>query len=319
MRKALVTGCAGFIGSHLVERLLAMGVEVRGVDCFTPYYDRALKEGNMAAFREASGFHFTEADLVDVASPDLLDGVDTVFHLAAQAGVRASWGEFDTYLHHNLLATQRLLAAAAQGRLERFVMASSSSVYGNAPAYPTREDGPCAPVSPYGVTKLACEHLAWTYVRAEQVPVVALRFFTVYGPRQRPDMAFNIFIRHALEGKPLPIFGDGSQTRDFTYVDDIVEGTLRAATAPGAVGQAINLGGGARRTLSDVLDVLDRVVGRPLERAAGGVQKGDARDTGASLSKARELLGFAPQVDLESGLRRELEWLTASSSAARRG
>ncbi len=313
--KVLVTGCAGFIGSHLIERLLQQGREVVGVDCFTDYYPRLLKEANLAVNANHPRFHFMQGDLVDLARPGLLKDVDQVYHLAAQAGVRASWDQFDLYLHHNMQATQRLLAAAAIQPVKRFVMASSSSVYGNAPAYPTHEESPCNPVSPYGVTKLACEHLAWTYWMSARVPVVALRFFTVYGPRQRPDMAFNIFIRHGLEKRPLPIFGDGSQTRDFTYISDIIDGTLRAGEAPGIEGMAFNLGGGSRVSLEHVLDLLDELMGYRLERSFQSRQKGDAQDTGASLERSRQLLGYQPSVPLREGLREEIDWLKSTQVA----
>ena len=228
--RVVVTGAAGFIGSHLAESLVADGHEVAGVDCFTDYYPRALKESNLERLRESPRFHLVEARLQDLDLVPLLDGAEHVYHLAAQAGVRASWGrEFALYTDHNVLATQRLLEAALAAGRPAVVYASSSSVYGDAPSLPLREDGPCQPVSPYGVTKLAGEHLAALYHRNHGLPTVSLRFFTVYGPRQRPDMAFHRFLKAARDGAEVPVFGDGRQTRDFTYVADIVSAVRSAA------------------------------------------------------------------------------------------
>ena len=226
---ALVTGAAGFIGSHLSERLLDDGVEVRGVDRFSDYYDVALKRANLALLESRPGFSFTEGDLNELDLAQLLDGVDVVFHLAAQPGVRASWGrEFEIYLRDNLLATQRLLEESRSHELRRFVFASSSSIYGDAEHFPTKETDAPGPVSPYGVTKLAAEHLGRQYFKGFGVPTVALRYFTIFGPRQRPDMAFNRFISAGLDGEPIAVFGDGLQERDFTYVSDAVAATIAA-------------------------------------------------------------------------------------------
>jgi UDP-glucose 4-epimerase len=307
--KVVVTGVAGFIGSHLAERLLADGHEVTGVDCFTDYYPRPVKERNLARVRDHRAFRLVEARLQDSDLEAIVDGAGHVYHLAAQAGVRASWGrEFSHYTEHNVLATQRLLEAAVRGGSPRVVYASSSSVYGDAPALPLREDGPCAPVSPYGVTKLAAEHLARLYHRNHGLPTVSLRFFTAYGPRQRPDMAFHRFLAAARDGVPLTVYGDGLQTRDFTYVDDIVT-AVRAAGLSGRPGSVYNVGGGERIALNDVLRLVGEVTGRPLQIQREESQKGDMRDTFADTTAAARDLGFRSTVALAEGLAREWRWL----------
>lgn len=304
---ALVTGAAGFIGSHLSERLLDDGVEVRGVDRFSDYYDVALKRANLALLESRSGFSFTEGDLNELGLAQLLDGVDVVFHLAAQPGVRASWGrEFEIYLRDNLLATQRLLEESRSHELRRFVFASSSSIYGDAEHFPTKETDAPGPVSPYGVTKLAAEHLGRQYFKGFGVPTVALRYFTIFGPRQRPDMAFNRFISAGLDGEPIAVFGDGLQERDFTYVSDAVAATI-AAGERGTPGGAYNIAGGNAATVAGVIDTLGRLLGEELAVDHQAVVTGDARKTGADTSSAREDLGYRPEVPLEDGLRRQIE------------
>jgi UDP-glucose 4-epimerase len=307
--RALVTGAAGFIGSFLCERLLADGHEVVGVDCFTDFYPRALKEANLARARDHRSFRLVEARLQDADLEPLLESAGAVYHLAAQAGVRASWGrEFAHYTDHNVLATQRLLEAAVAAGGPRVVYASSSSVYGDSGTLPLHEDGPCRPVSPYGVTKLAAEHLARLYHRNHGLPTVSLRFFTVYGPRQRPDMAFHRFLRAARDGEPVAVFGDGLQTRDFTYVDDIVS-AIRAAGLSGRPGSVYNVGGGERIALNDVLRLIEEVAARPLCIQRQEAQKGDMRDTFADTGAAARELGFRSTVGLHEGLRREWDWL----------
>jgi nucleoside-diphosphate-sugar epimerase len=307
--KVVVTGAAGFIGSHLSESLLAAGHEVTGVDAFTDYYPRSAKERNLEPSRNHRGFRLVEGRLQDLDLGPLLDGVGQVFHLAAQAGVRASWGrEFAHYTDHNVLATQRLLEAARAAGGPRVVYASSSSVYGDAPALPLREDARCEPVSPYGVSKLAAEHLGVLYHRNFGLPVVSLRYFTVYGPRQRPDMAFHRFLRAARDGEPIHVFGDGGQTRDFTFVSDIVAAT-RAAADSGRPGSVYNVGGGERVVLNDVLRQIEDVTGRRLTVVRDEVQKGDMRDTFADTTAARRDLGFRSTVSLAQGLEREWTWI----------
>lgn len=308
-RRALVTGAAGFVGSHLSERLLAEGFEVVGVDCFTSYYDPALKERNLTALAKEPRFRLERLDLATANLAPLAKDAEFVWHLAAQAGVRASWGQdFQTYLSHNIAATQRLLEALRGSKLQKLVYASSSSVYGEAPAFPAAEDSPQNPISPYGVTKLAGEHLVRLYARAHGVPGVGLRYFTVYGPRQRPDMGFHKFFRAIYEGQPLGIYGDGSQTRDFTYIDDVTEANLRAAEK-GAPGEVFNISGGSRVALLDVLTLMGEVTRRPVRPEFLPKQPGDPANTGGEAAKARAALGFSPRVDLKTGLSRMAAWM----------
>jgi nucleoside-diphosphate-sugar epimerase len=307
--RVVVTGVAGFIASHVAERLVAAGREVVGVDCFSDYYPRAAKERNLATLVASPGFHLVEGRLQDLELAPILEGAAQVYHLAAQAGVRASWGrEFARYTEDNVLATQRLLEAALVAGRPRVVYASSSSVYGDSRTLPLREDAPCRPVSPYGVTKLAAEHLAALYQRNHGLETVSLRFFTVYGPRQRPDMAFHRFLRAARDGGVVTVFGDGLQTRDFTYVDDIVS-AVGAAGLSGRPGSVYNVGGGERVALNDVLRLVEEVTGRPLRIQHQEAQKGDMRDTFADTSAAVRDLEFKPTVTLREGLAREWAWL----------
>ena len=309
---ALVTGGAGFIGSHLSERLLDQGARVRAIDAFTDFYPRPLKERNLAGLRGRSGYEFVEGDLRQLDLHGLLDGVTHVFHLAAQAGVRRSWGaEFQVYTGLNVDATQRLLEACVGKPIERLVYASSSSVYGDEVAIPMLETAVPQPVSPYGVTKLAAEQLCYLYFFNYKVPAVSLRYFTVYGPRQRPDMGFNRFFSAILDGKPLVQFGDGLQTRDFTFVADAVTATATAAVR-GVPGRVYNIGGGARVSLREVFDLIARVSGRKVTIDQQGPQKGDMRDTYADTTRAQADLGFAPSVTLEEGLRAMWRWMEAT-------
>jgi UDP-glucose 4-epimerase len=309
--KAVVTGAAGFIGSHLCERLLADGAKVVGLDCFTDYYPRRFKDANVAPFGAHPRFALVEARIQDADLPRLLDGATHVFHLAAQAGVRKSWGtDFRCYTEHNVEATQVLLEACAKVKLERLVYASSSSVYGDAAPIPMREDQRVQPVSPYGVTKLAAEHLCHLYHVNLGVPAVSVRYFTVYGPRQRPDMGFHRFIKAALTSDAIHLYGDGAQTRDFTFVEDAVAATISAG-ARGIPGRVYNIGGGSRVSVNEVLALIGRLVGRPLDIRHEATQKGDMRDTFADTSLARRELAYAPSIGLEEGLAAELRWLSA--------
>jgi len=309
----LVTGAAGFIGSTLADALTRRGDEVIGLDCFTDYYGRDIKERNLAPLLGRSTFRLVEARLQDVPLEPLLDGVTHIYHLAAQAGVRKSWGaDFLTYTSHNVDATQRLLEAVKGGPLTRFVYASSSSVYGDDVAIPMREDAHVQPLSPYGVTKLAAEHLCLLYTANYQVPTVSLRFFTVYGPKQRPDMGFHRFMRAALTNQPITLYGDGEQTRDFTYVDDIVA-ALMAAGDRGRAGAVYNIGGGSRVSINEVLTQIAAISGRTLDIRREAAQKGDMRDTFADTSRARMELQFEPKTRLADGLRAEFDWLKGQS------
>lgn len=306
-KSCLVTGVAGFIGSHLARRLLARGNPVTGIDCFTDYYDREIKENNLAALLEHPNFKFVCADVADIEKSGV-DRTEWVFHQSAQAGVRASWGgEFSHYTHHNILSTQRLLEWARRNEPERLVYASSSSVYGAAEKLPMNEGDLPRPYSPYGVTKLAAEHLCNLYQKNYGVPAVSLRYFTVYGPAQRPDMAFHLFIRAALEEKEITIFGSGKQTRDFTYVDDIVEANLAAATTPGIEGRVYNIGGGSRISVNGVLEIIGMLSGKALNVKYLPVQAGDPPHTYADTGRARAELGFKPGTSLEQGLAKMLD------------
>jgi len=306
---ALVTGAAGFIGSTLVDRLLAQGADVVGVDCFIDYYPRAIKERNLAEALTHDRFRFVETRLQEADLPALLAGRTHVFHLAAQAGVRKSWGrDFAVYTVNNIEATQALLEACRSAPIDRLVYASTSSVYGDEVAIPMREDALPQPVSPYGVTKLAAEQLCHLYYVNFGVPTTALRYFTVYGPRQRPDMAFHKFLRAAHHGTPITVYGDGEQTRDFTFVHDAVNSTIAAATR-GVPGRVYNVGGGSRVTVNEVLAMIGRVTGREPVLQVDPVQKGDMRHTFADTGRARADLGFHPSVQLEEGLAAEYQWL----------
>ena len=321
----IVTGCAGFIGSHLTDRLLADGHRVLGIDSFEDYYPRSVKETNLQGALANPAFSLHEADLLELATgrgrgdagdsalAGLLRGCTCVYHLAAQAGVRASWGSsFDVYTRNNVLATQQLLEACVAAEISKVIYASSSSVYGDQSDLPLREDMLPRPHSPYGVTKLAGEHLCGLYSANHGLDAVSLRFFTVYGPRQRPDMAFIRFIKAMREGHEIVTYGDGSQTRDFTYVTDIVEGLVTARNAP--PGTVMNLGGGNRVTLAeaiaaigDVMDIRPRLRAQPSEA-------GDVRDTWADTSLARLLTGFRPTTKLRDGLARECAWLAGGDN-----
>ncbi len=308
--RALVTGAAGFIGSTLSDRLLKSGAHVIGIDCFTDYYGRAAKERNLAAARQSPSFDFVESRIQDADLPALLADRTHVFHLAAQAGVRKSWGrDFAIYTVNNIEATQALLEACVQRPIERLVYASSSSVYGDNVSMPMREEALPEPVSPYGVTKLAAEQLCYLYHVNYGVPTVSLRYFTVYGPRQRPDMGFHKFLRATILGQPITLFGDGEQTRDFTFVQDAVSATIAAATR-GTPGRVYNIGGGSRVTVNHVLEVIGKVAGRPPIVKNEGVQKGDMRHTYASTDRAKADLEFRPTFTLEQGLAAEYQWLT---------
>jgi nucleoside-diphosphate-sugar epimerase len=310
--KALITGVAGFIGSNLAEELLRRGSTVTGIDCFTDYYPRAIKEANITALSGHPGFTFVDTSIQDANLASLLEGVTHVFHLAAQAGVRKSWGkDFQIYTTNNVDATQVLLESLVGRPVEKLVYASSSSVYGDDAVIPMREDALPHPLSPYGVTKLAAEHLGHLYAANHKVPATAVRYFTVYGPRQRPDMAFHRFLRAAAEGAPIVVYGDGEQTRDFTFVGDAVAATILAAER-GTPGRAYNIGGGSRVTVNQVLELIAQITGRTLDVRREPPQKGDMRDTYADTSLARADLGFAPATSLADGLAAEYRWLTSS-------
>jgi UDP-glucose 4-epimerase len=313
MSKILVSGCAGFIGSHLCERLLRADFDVVGVDSLTDYYDPAIKKSHLERLLRNPNFEFRQEDLLRVETyQSALDDAVMVFHLAAQPGVRGSWGNsFDTYVRNNILATQKLLEAARTSReLVKFVYASSSSVYGQIQTERVTEEYRTQPHSPYGVTKLAAEHLCSLYYANYGLPTISLRFFTVYGPRQRPDMAFHRLVKAALTGQAFPVYGDGTQERDFTFVGDIVEGLVLAALHPTATG-VYNIGGGHVVSLNEVIQLIEDMTGSPIKRKQLEAQVGDVKRTGADTGKIQSVLGYRPKTPLRDGLRAEVDYFAA--------
>lgn len=306
---AIITGVAGFVGSRLAERLLDDGVAVRGIDCFTDYYDPAIKRANIAGIDGNDGFELRQVDLaVDDLTPHL-DGVGTIFHQAATPGVRASWSDgFIASVTNNVTGTQRLLEAARTVGVDRFVYASSSSVYGDASEIPMREDGPLRPYSPYGVTKLSAEQLCTVYAQNFGVPTISLRYFTVYGPRQRPDMATHRMIQAALNNTPFPLYGAASHVRDFTFVDDIVAANVAATRSGSEPGTIVNVAGGSIVTIAELIATVEDVTGAPLELDDQGRKAGDVHHTEADLTRARDLLDWSSRTTLRDGIAAQVEW-----------
>ncbi len=317
MTQCLVTGCAGFIGSHLAESLLTDGISVVGVDCFNANYGRQAKLRNLETARQWEAFDFVPVDLSRGDLSDLVADCDVIFHLAAEPGVRDSWGaRFEAYVRNNIVATQVLLDALRQWPEKRLVYASSSSVYGNAEQLPTPETAVPEPLSPYGATKLAAEHLCQLYHANFGIQAVSLRYFSVYGPRQRPDMAFSQFCRAALRGERIVVYGDGGQTRDFTFVEDVVRATRAAAGQAEAVGHTFNVGGGSQTSVNETLRIIAELAGHDLDIEHRPRSSGDARDTSADSSRARRVLGYEPIVSISTGIRRQFEWTRAEDGAA---
>lgn len=307
MAHCIVTGAAGFVGSHLCEELIARGHRVTGIDAFIPYYPRPLKEGNLAGLRQEERFTFYEADLRSADLRPLLAGADAVFHLAAMAGLLRSWQEFESYMTCNVLATQRLLAAAVEAGIPHLLHISTSSVYGR---FATGDEtAPLAPISPYGITKLAAEHLCRAYAANHGLPVTILRLFSVYGPRQRPDMGYNIFIRSILNQELITVDGDGTDSRSNTYVRDCVQGLILAFEQPAAsAGETFNIGGGEEISVIEVLRMLEELTGQSARITHGPPRPGDQRRTVADIGKARRLLGYAPATRLVDGLAAQIAW-----------
>ena len=314
--KYVVTGVAGFIGSSIADKLLEDGHEVVGIDCFIDYYPKETKLKNLEAALSNSNFKFFEDNLLKLDLEKICTGAEAIFHQAAQAGVRASWGdEFSIYTDNNILASQKILEAAktpaVSETLKKVVYASSSSLYGNAEKLPTTEKDRPQPLSPYGVSKLAAEHLMYLYKKEFNVPTASLRYFTVYGPRQRPDMAFNRFSKSALLGEEITLYDDGEQSRDFTFIEDIVQANLNAAKYEGEE-LVFNIGGGSRVTVNQVLDQLKDIVGKDLNIQRYDRQKGDVKHTAADISLAAKELGYKPKVSLIDGLKAEVKWLEST-------
>jgi UDP-glucose 4-epimerase len=316
--RVVVTGAAGFIGSHLCERLLTLGSQVVGIDSYTDYYERARKEQNLAGAKASPDFTFEELDLVDAKLQEALRGASVVYHLAGQDGVRPrSGGQFDRYVRNNIIATQRLLEALKETPVDRLVFAGSSSVYGDAEMFPTKESALPRPVSPDGVTKLAAEHMTLLYAKNFGIPAVSVRYFTVFGPRQRPDMAFARFMQALVDREAIEVFGDGEQSREFTYISDAIEGTLKAASAD-VTGQVFNLGGGSRSTINGVLATLEDISGLKAHKQMLPAVAGEPRHTGASINLARERLGWEPRVSLREGLTKQWDWFQANRNVGAR-
>jgi UDP-glucose 4-epimerase len=309
--RVVVTGAAGFIGSHLVERLLSKGHDVLGIDSFTDYYARPAKERNLLAARSHPRFTFDDVDLAGDDLAPALEGANVVYHLAGRPGVRAALMQFDQYWRENVVATQHLLEAARGRELKCFVYAGSSSVYGDAEVFPTAETAVPAPLSPYGVTKLAGEHLSYVYWKNYKVPAVRLRYFSVYGPRMRPDLMLSRAMQAMYEGSVFEVYGDGEQTREFTYISDTVDGTILAAER-GAPGDLFNLGGGSSVTVNHVLDMLSDIAGMELKRRHVERQAADHRNAGASITRARMRLGWEPRTSLRDGLAQQWEWFKST-------
>lgn len=307
--KFIVSGCAGFIGSHLCEYLINLGHKVSGIDSFSDFYPRKYKEKNIEGLLKNPLFDFIEKDMLELELEEIFENTDAIFHLAAQPGVRTSWGKnFNYYIKDNIILTQRILEALKGFKGKRLIFGSSSSVYGDSKTLPFKENGPLSPISPYGVTKLACENLCLLYQKNFGIDLVILRYFTVYGQRQRPDMAFHRFFYSILEGKEIEIFGDGNQTRDFTYVDDIVRATF-SAWQRGVSGEIYNIGGGESISLLNLLKIMEKVTGEKVKVLFKEREKGDAPHTWADYSKAKKDLEYTPSVKLEEGLKKQWEWM----------
>lgn len=302
--KVLVTGCAGFIGSHLAKSLLNKNYEVTGIDCFTDYYPKEIKENNISEFKDK--IEFMEADLLKTDLNELVKDKEIIFHEAAQPGVLYSWDHFDLYLNNNILATQKLLEASKETK-PKFIFASSSSVYGDS-EIPMKETSILNPISPYGITKVACEKLCYAYNKNFSIPSTVLRYFTVYGPRQRPDMAINKFVEKIQAGEKIQVYGDGEQTRDFTFVQDIVDATIEASNLNSEF-EVMNIGGGANISVNELIKLMEKELGKEANTENIEVQKGDMKDTFASIDKAKNLLKYNPKVPVEDGLKKYIEWV----------
>ncbi|MFH1239279.1 MAG: NAD-dependent epimerase/dehydratase family protein [bacterium] len=306
--RCVVTGCAGFIGSHLAEKLLEAGHSVIGIDSFSDYYDKQIKKHNIKKAAASANFMLIEGDILNLDLDSAMYDVELIFHQAAQPGVRQSWGtNFGVYVHDNIMATQKILEFVKEKKIKKLIYASSSSVYGDT-ILPMKEDNVLKPVSPYGVTKLAAENLCYLYWKNYGVPVVSLRYFTVYGPRQRPDMAFHKFVKSILKNEEIIIYGNGEQSRDFTYIADIIDANMKAVEIEVA-GEVFNLGGGAQVSVNEILKMLAEITGKTPQVKYIEEQKGDVKNTRADISKANKILGYEPKMKLAQGLQEEVNWI----------
>ena len=312
MSVCIVTGAAGFVGSHLSESLIEEGHRVIGIDCFVPYYPRPLKERNLTNLRASSSFEFHEMDLRECVPTQLLKQADVVFHLAAMAGLMLSWSDLPLYASCNIMGTKNLLEAAKEAAIPHFIQVSTSSVYGQNATGP--ESGLTQPCSPYGITKLAAENLTRAYESNFGLPITILRYFSVYGPRQRPDMAYNILIRALREGKPFPMFGDGTQTRSNTFVSDCVRATTLAFEQPShSIGETFNVGGGEIVALNDVITLLEELTGKKARIERKEARPGDQKHTAANIEKAKTILGYHPTTTVREGLEAQVAWQLSQS------
>lgn len=308
-RKAIVTGSAGFIGSHLCEALIKNGYDVIGIDSFTDYYDRKIKESNLSLLNQNNKFNFIKEDLIKLNLNEYMNDTDFIFHQAGQPGVRGSWGEeFDIYVINNIIATQRLLEAAKNFNIKKFVYASSSSIYGNADVLPMAENHLPRPFSPYGVTKLSAEQLCDLYNKNYGLPAVSLRYFTVYGPRQRPEMAISTFIKSIIKGEEINIYGDGTQIRDFTYIDDVINANILAAHS-NIKGEIFNVASGKPIKLIDIIYILETIIGKKAVLNFVENQKGDVKGTYGDINKIKSVLGYSPSFDIKRGLYNQVNYM----------
>lgn len=312
--RAVVTGCSGFIGSHLTERLLQLGWAVLGLDSFAPTYDTVRRRRFVDDISGSSKFEFIEGSINHIDLGPYLDGADVVFHLAARPGVRASWADFAVASEANILATQRVLDSLTNYPETTLVFASSSSVYGMATGFPTSEEVALSPISPYGVTKAACEALVTAYSSQGGVNAASLRYFTVYGPRQRSDMAFTKWIRAALNGEALFVYGDGSAMRDFTYVNDVVEATIAVAQSDISGHEVFNVAGGSPANLKETISLIQEFVDRDIHVENVETARGDPHRTGGDTTRLRDRTGWSPSWSLQEGLAAQVDWIRQHSA-----
>lgn len=314
MKTAIVTGVAGFIGSHLAEKLIENKINVIGIDCFTDYYSKEIKIKNISNLVKNKNFSLVEKDIIDFDLSNIIKKSQYLFHEAAQPGVRASWGrQFEVYVKNNIMTTQKILESAKKEKcLDKIILASSSSVYGNQEGAMNEDNTLTRPVSPYGATKLATENLGNIYAENFDLPIISLRYFTVYGPKQRPDMAFSKFFKSNINGNEIEIFGDGAQIRDFTYISDVIEANILAMNSLCKTG-IFNIGGGSVHSINEILDMIEKITGKENIIKNKAKQKGDVFRTEANIVKAKKILNYNPKVAIEKGLEKQHQWILDNS------